>query len=163
MNVVLLGVSGSGKTAVGSALAHRLGWSFVDGDDFHSAANRAKMAAGTALTDADRQDWLNAIGEIMARACAEGRNQVVACSALKRSYRDILRGYDPDAMFVYLKVPRAVLETRLEGRQGHFFPPSLLADQLNTLEEPDANEAVTVDAGRDLGSLVDTLAARLKI
>jgi gluconokinase len=163
MNVVLLGVSGSGKTTVGHALVSRLGWLFADGDDFHSVANKAKMAAGMPLTDADREHWLETIGKIMAQARSAGRHQIVACSALKRRYRDVLRGYDPDAVFVYLKVPRAVLEARLKARQGHFFPPALLSDQLSTLEEPDAAEAITVDASRDVGSVVDAIAARLEI
>jgi len=163
MNLVLLGVSGSGKTTVGRALAERLGWALVDGDDFHSAANRAKMAAGEPLTDAYRQGWLDAIGQAMAQARGDGRDQVVACSALKRRYRDVLRSYDPEARFVYLKVPRAVLEERVKARRGHFFPRALLSDQLKTLEEPDAREALTIDATGDVSSIVDALAARLKI
>jgi gluconokinase len=163
MNIVILGVSGSGKTTVGDALADRLHWRFTDGDDLHSVANKAKMASGTPLSDADRRGWLEAVGAAMVRATAEHRDQVVACSALKCRYRDLLRCHDPDAVFVYLKVHRDALETRLTARKGHFFPPSLLQDQLDTLEEPAPSEAIVVDGARGVEAVVDAIARRLEI
>ena len=133
-----MGVSGSGKTTIGALLAQELGATFLDGDDLHSEANVAKMAAGRALDDADRRPWLEAIGQEFARA--SGRSLVVACSALKKSYRDIIRQADPTVRFLFLEGPRELLAARLGSRSsGHFMPPSLLQSQLEILEplEPD--------------------------
>jgi gluconokinase len=134
MRYVVIGVSGSGKTTVGKLLAARLGVPFADGDGFHSPANLAKMAAGTALDDADRAPWLDAIA---AWLDAHPRC-VVACSALRRAYRDRLRR--PDVCFVYLHGPRDVLASRLAARPSHFFPPALLDSQLAALEPPGPDE-----------------------
>src|SRR5687768_11947005 len=117
-----MGVSGSGKSTIGEALARRAGWSFLDGDRAHSPANVAKMAAGIPLDDADRQPWLREIADWIAKRRASGERAVVACSALKRAYRDLLRGADPDLRLVYLKGEREQLETRLAQRRDHFFP-----------------------------------------
>ncbi|MGI4814888.1 MAG: gluconokinase [Janthinobacterium lividum] len=146
MIVVLMGVSGSGKTTIGQMLAARLECDFADADDFHSAANQQKMHAGIALTDADRQPWLEAIRAAIDQAIADGRRCVLGCSALKRSYRDFLRASQRPVTLVYLACSEPVLRERLAKRRGHFFPPSLLDSQIQTLEEPGADEALIVDA-----------------
>ncbi|WP_371634802.1 gluconokinase, GntK/IdnK-type [Streptomyces zaomyceticus] len=138
--VLVVGVAGSGKSTVGCLLAERLGWAYRDGDAFHSEANRAKMAAGHALTDSDRQPWLDAIGEWMDRATAAGQRAVVTCSALQRRYRDKLLAGRPDTVLVYLHGSRELLESRLTARHGHFFPADLLDSQLADLQEPEPDE-----------------------
>jgi carbohydrate kinase (thermoresistant glucokinase family) len=140
-----MGVSGSGKSTVGLALADLLGVPFADADDLHPAANVAKMAAGTPLTDADRWPWLDLVGRALADAPQPGL--VVACSALKRSYRDAVRAAAPATEFVHLVVPRAVLGDRVANRPGHFMPATLVDSQLETLEALDSDEAgVVVDS-----------------
>lgn len=170
-----MGVSGSGKSTVGAELARLLGAGFVDGDDLHPAANRAKMAAGTPLTDEDRWPWLERVkatlagglvgGSVGADASAGGgalraatgdgatdRGVVVACSALRRVYRDVLRGAGPGVRFVYLEVDRAEIEERLGRRHGHFFPPALMASQFATLEAPTVAEEPDIIALTPHGS-----------
>ena len=132
--VVVMGVSGSGKSTVARALAERLGCELLEGDDLHPPANVAAMAAGRPLTDADRRPWLDAIGSWMDRRAAEGVGAVVTCSALRRSYRDRLRHGRPHVTFCHLTVDPAVLERRMTSRSGHFMPASLLPSQLATLE-----------------------------
>jgi gluconokinase len=145
MIVIVAGVSGSGKTTVGALLAGRLHWRFADGDDFHPAANIEKMRAGVPLTDADRWPWLRAIGAWMDERIARDEPAVVTCSALKRSYRDILLDGRPEARLVFLMVDREVLAKRLAARHGHFFRAELLSSQLDTLEPPQpVEQAVTV-------------------
>lgn len=157
--VVVMGVSGSGKTTMGQALAQGLGWAFVDADDLHPAANRSKMAGGQPLSDADRAPWLDQVAACIAGAGA-GTGVVVACSALKRAYRERLRVADPALAFVYLNPPAAVLAERLARRRGHFMPPALLDSQLATLEPPGADEApITVPS--DLG-MTDQVEAVLR-
>ena len=142
MIVVLMGVSGSGKTAVGAALAENLGWPFLDGDDFHPEANVAKMAAGTPLTDADRWPWLDRLAAEMAAVNARGADAVVACSALKQAYRDrFFRA--GDVRFVHLKGDHETIAARLAARSHRYMPPTLLASQFATLEEP--SDVVVVD------------------
>jgi len=154
--VVVMGVSGSGKTTIGAALADALGVPFADGDALHPAANVAKMASGIPLDDADRAPWLDAIGAVLASGPC-----VVACSALKRSYRDRLRGSAPTLELVYLEVDRATLLERMTHRT-HFMPPSLLDSQLATLEPPTVDEhALVVDAAAPLVELVETLTDRI--
>src|ERR1700722_14634472 len=126
--VVVMGVAGAGKSTVAQGLAHELGWDFAEGDDFHPAANVAKMAAGEPLTDVDRLPWLEGIAGWIDGEIAAGRCAVIACSALKRVYRDALRR--PEVLFVYLSVPRAELDRRVSGREGHFMPASLLDSPL---------------------------------
>ena len=140
--VVVTGVSGSGKSTVGAALAGRLGWDWADGDAFHPGSNIAKMAAHEPLTDADRMPWLDEIGRWIDRAAAAGRPAVIACSALKRSYRDRLRGGRPQVRMVYLVVDLKTLHQRLTDRQGHMFHADMLGSQLNALEPPTADENV---------------------
>jgi gluconokinase len=140
MIVVMAGVSGSGKTTIGTLLATRLGWTFEDGDALHPPANIAKMRAGVPLTDADRRPWLAALGAWMDQRIESGRPAVVACSALKRAYRDRLCQGRPQVRVVMLDVDEATLAARLTARHGHFFPPKLLASQLAELEPPGPGE-----------------------
>ncbi len=145
-HIVVMGVSGSGKSTLGAALAGRLGWRFIEGDSFHPEANVAKMSAGTPLDDADRKPWLEALAAEIARNEAAGRSSVIGCSALKRAYRDILRGGAPTVRFFHVHGDREVLADRLSHRPGHFFPARLLESQLSTLEPlaPD-EDGVVID------------------
>jgi gluconokinase len=140
LRIVVMGVSGCGKSTVGRLLADGLGLDYLEGDDLHPPENVALMAAGVALTDADRQDWLQALAQRLADARANGRGLVLSCSALKRSYRDILRMGSPDVHFVHLHGARDLLAARMTARPGHYMPPSLLDSQLATLELPGADE-----------------------
>jgi gluconokinase len=140
MIVIVAGVSGSGKTTVGALLAGRLGWQFADADDFHPAANVAKMRAGVPLTDEDRWPWLRAIGAWMDERIAGNDPAVITCSALKRSYRDLLLGGRPRARMVFLAPDREELARRLAARHGHFFPEQLLGSQFADLELPSPEE-----------------------
>jgi carbohydrate kinase (thermoresistant glucokinase family) len=146
-HVVVMGVSGAGKTTVGEALAAALGWRFLEGDAFHPEANVAKMSAGVPLDDADRRPWLEALAAEIGRDEAAGRSSVVGCSALKRAYRDILRGGAPRVRFLHVHGERALLAERVAHRPGHFFPAALLDSQLAALEPlaPD-EDGVVVDA-----------------
>ena len=146
MAVVVMGVSGAGKSVVGERLAAALGAPFREGDTLHPPENVAKMRAGVALTDADRAPWLDAIAAWL----AEHPDGVVSCSALKRAYRDRLRLAAPDARFVLLDVPEATLADRLAHRPAHFMPAALLDSQLATLERPDADERAIVVAPADM-------------
>src|SRR5882724_1032143 len=142
MIVIVAGVSGSGKSTVGELLAGRLGWRFADADQFHPAANVEKMRAGVPLTDEDRWPWLRTIGAWMDERIAAGQQAVVTCSALKRSYRDVLLAGRPQARMVFLAPDREVLARRLAARPGHFFPAQLLGSQFADLEPPQADERV---------------------
>lgn len=144
MIVVLMGVAGCGKTTVGERLAAELGWAFVEGDELHPPANVERMRAGLPLTDDDRRPWLERIRRAIEARIGAGESAVVACSALKESYRRMLLFGIEDALLVYLKGDRETLETRLLGRTGHFFDPALLASQLETLEEPAAGLVVEI-------------------
>jgi gluconokinase len=144
MIVVIAGVAGSGKTTVGELLAARLGWVFADADQFHPAANIAKMRAGVPLTDADRWPWLRAIAAWMTERAAAGESAVVACSALKRGYRELLLAATPAARMVFLAIPHDADTTRLSERHGHFFPGKLLDSQFEALEMPAPPEPVLV-------------------
>jgi len=142
---VIMGVSGSGKSTIGAQLARTLDIEFVEGDDLHPPDNVKRMAAGTPLTDADRHGWLLAIAARLRDAKRAGIGLVVSCSALKRSYRDLLRSVgDADVRFVYLKGIRALLTKRMAQRRGHFMPPALLESQLAILEEPSPDEQALV-------------------
>ena len=148
MIVVVMGVSGSGKTVVGQALAAALGWPFIEGDDYHPPANVAKMAAGTPLNDADRGPWLDRLAAEMAAILGRGGHAVLACSALRQSYRDRLARAaraPADVRFVHLKSDYATIAARLAARRHRYMPASLLASQFAALEEP--NNAMVVDAG----------------
>ena len=137
---VVMGVSGSGKSVIGAAFARALGVDFVEGDDYHTPANVERMSSGVPLTDADRAEWLRSLAGRIRDAKDSGTGLVVSCSALKRSYRDILRGAASELRFVFLQGPRALLAERLASRRGHYMPPALLESQLVTLEEPSPDE-----------------------
>jgi gluconokinase len=159
--LVVMGVTGSGKTTVGEALARRLEIPFADADDFHSAANIAKMSAGIPLDDADRLPWLRSVGAWLAEHSGVGA--VVSCSALKRLYRDTLREAAPTATFVHLEGDPEVLRRRVAHRPAHFMPAALLDSQLRTLEplEPD-ERGIVVDLARPVDELVDDIRDRIK-
>jgi gluconokinase len=137
--VIVMGVSGAGKSTVAEGLAAAMGWVMAEGDDFHSAANKQKMASGVPLTDEDRWPWLRSIGEWMDDRLRAGQSAVVTCSALRRSYRDFLRDGRPRVRFCELDAPEGLIAHRLQTRRGHYMPASLLPSQLATLEplEPD--------------------------
>jgi len=157
--VLLMGVSGCGKTTVGQALARKLGWRFLDADDFHPEANVAKMARGVALTDDDRWPWFDRIVAEMRRLTALGEHAVVACSALKQAYRDRLAA-GGDVRVVYLKGDAATIEPRLALRRGHFMPASLLPSQFATLEEP--ADAIVVDTRVPVAAQVAAITRALR-
>jgi gluconokinase len=162
MILIVAGVSGSGKTTVGALLATRLHWPFADADSFHPAANIAKMEAGIPLTDEDRRPWLRALAAWMDERIAQGKSEVLACSALKRAYRDELLGGRPEARMIFLGASADEVARHLAGRHGHFFPAQLLSSQFQALEPPQPDEtAVTVVALRD--SVPDTVAAIIAI
>lgn len=133
-SLVVMGVSGTGKSSVGERIAARLGWDFVEGDDLHPEANVAKMSAGTSLTDEDRRPWLRAVAATIGDYESAGRDLVITCSALKREYRDLLREGHPSVWFAHVDTREAVLVERLRRRTGHYMPGSLLRSQLDTLE-----------------------------
>jgi gluconokinase len=154
-----MGVCGCGKTTVGRALAASLQWHFLDADEFHPPANVAKMARGTPLSDDDRWPWFDRVVVELRRCSTAGTPVVVACSALKQAYRDRL-AQGGDVRFAYLKGDAATIEPRLAGRAGHFMPPSLLASQFATLEEPTA--AIVVDVRQPVAAQVAAIARALQ-
>jgi len=157
--IVVMGVSGSGKSTVGAAVAQRLGVPFADADDFHPPANIAKMKAGIALDDDDRYPWLEAIGRWLAEHCREGG--VMSCSALKRNYRDQLRRHCPQTEFVHLSGSPEVIAARQASRPGHFMPASLMASQFATLEPLAPDErGTTLDVTHDIDSIVESYLAQ---
>ncbi|MGA2419035.1 MAG: gluconokinase [Candidatus Acidiferrum sp.] len=160
MILLVMGTTGSGKSTVAEMLAQRLGWLYLDADDFHSAANKEKMHKGIPLTDADRAPWLAAIHEALVQQDKLGRNVALACSALKQEYRDELKE-NLNMRVVYLKGSQAVLRSHIEGRHGHFAGESLLASQLATLEEP--VDALVEDVSRTPEAIVAEVCARLNL
>jgi gluconokinase len=162
--VIVMGVSGAGKTTIATLLAKRLGVAFEDGDSFHPPANVEKMRAGIPLRDEDRVPWLTAIAERIARLQDEGGHVVIACSALRRAYRDLLVRKGRNAMrFVYLKGDSDLIAKRLAGRHGHFMPPTLLDSQFATLEEPAPDEnAITISVVEPPHRIVEYIVIALK-
>ncbi len=160
--IVVMGVSGSGKTEIGRQLAERLGWEFRDADEFHPAENVAKMRAGTALDDADREPWLAALAGILAKATAGGPPLVLACSALKRGHRSRLGLPQPRVRLVQLDGPPELIRKRIEQRTGHFMPATLLDSQLSTLERPGpGGNAIVVDVSPEPDAIVRRVMAAL--
>ncbi len=162
--LVLMGVAGVGKTSVMEALAERLRWPTSEGDELHPRTNVAKMAAGIPLTDADRLPWLELVAAWIGERERERSNAIVTCSALRRTYRDVLRRGHPSVWFVHLTAPREVLDERITGRQGHFMPPSMLDSQLETLEPLAADEpGWSVPAVATPGEIADQIVERLRL
>ena len=162
MPVVVFGVSGSGKTTVGEALARRVAYEFCDADDLHSAENIEKMRAGHPLSDEDRWPWLEVVGQRMSEILAQERGVVMACSALKRSYRDRLRDHVASTFFVFLDGSEGLISSRVNARHGSFMPTSLLSSQFEALEPLGVDEiGVRIDVGRDLAQIVDEAARAL--
>jgi gluconokinase len=161
MILIVAGVSGSGKTTVGTLVAARLGWQFADADAFHPAANIAKMAAGIPLTDADRAPWLHAIEAWMDERIARGESAVVTCSALKRAFRDELLDGRPQTRMIFLSASRDEADRRLASRPGHFFPAKLVGTQFDALEppQPDEPRVTVVDSGHDAEETVAAIIA----
>lgn len=160
----MMGVSGSGKSLIGAAFARALGIDFVEGDDYHSAENVQRMSREVPLTDDDRVRWLRSLAVRIRETKDAGTGLVMTCSALKRSYRDVLRGQASELRFVFLRGPRALLAERLASRRGHFMPPSLLDSQLATLEEPSPDEHAWVcDIRESPQDLVAALVARASV
>jgi gluconokinase len=155
---VVMGVCGCGKSEVGQQLAAALGVRFLEGDAYHPASNVAKMAAGTPLDDADRAGWLQRLQAEIAAARANGEGLVLACSALKRRYRDVLRAGDPGLRFAHLAGPRELISARMQARTAHYMPPSLLESQLNDLEPLGAGEhGVLLDISKPIAVLTDEI------
>ncbi|MDX6230956.1 MAG: gluconokinase [Frankiales bacterium] len=160
--IVVMGVSGSGKTTVAAELVARTGWTFAEGDSFHPAANVEKMRAGHPLTDEDRWPWLQAIADWIGEHERAGQNAIVTCSALRRVYRDLLRDGHPSVWFAHISVPESVLNERLTHRQGHYMPAGLLGSQLSTLEPLQPDEpGVTVAAQASPGAVAERILAEL--
>jgi len=162
--LIVMGVSGSGKSTIAEKLAERMGWRYEDGDTFHPASNVAKMSAGHPLTDEDRWPWLQAIADEIDRACKAGEHLAVACSALKHSYRDVLAHGRDDVRIVYLRGTQELIAGRLTERKGHFMPPGLLASQFKTLEPPGPDEnplMVSIDASVE--EIVDDITGQLRL
>jgi gluconokinase len=155
LHLVVMGVSGSGKSVIGSALAEALGADFIDADDLHPESNRSKMASGIPLTDEDRWPWLEKVGDQFSK----DQSLVIACSALKKIYRDRIREHAPDAKFLLLEVPENELQTRMQARTDHFMPPSLLKSQLDLLEKlGEYEDGITVS---NEGSVEDVVKAAI--
>jgi carbohydrate kinase (thermoresistant glucokinase family) len=160
--LVMMGVSGTGKTTVGEAIAKRLGWNFQEGDDFHPQANIDKMKKGEPLDDADRAPWLARVEAWISDELAAGRSGVITCSALKRAYRRTIVAGRDDVILVFLRGEHALIAQRVAHRRGHFMPPSLLDSQLATLETPDPSEQpIVVDIDQPLSKQVDDIVEAL--
>ena len=160
--LVVMGVSGSGKSTIAEKLAERLRWRYEDGDKYHPASNVAKMSAGHPLTDEDRWPWLRAIADEIDRVCSAGEHAVIACSALKRVYREILVHGRDDVRIIYLQGTQELIADRLAKRKGHFMPPGLLASQFKTLEPPEENEnPVTASIDAPVDAVVDDIIHQL--
>jgi len=158
----VMGVSGAGKTTIGEELAARLGWPFEEGDSLHPEANVAKMHAGIPLTDADRQPWLERVAAWIDAQRAAKRPGIITCSALKRSYREVIIGDRPEVRLVYLRGGRDLIAEHLSGRKGHFMPASLLQSQIDTLEGPDPDEdPLIVDVGPSAAQVADEIIRQL--
>ena len=162
--LIVMGVSGSGKTTIGERLAARIGWRYEDADAFHPARNVAKMSAGQPLTDEDRWPWLRAIADEIDRTSEAGERVVIGCSALRRVYRDMLVRGRSDIRIIYLQGTQALIAGRLGERKGHFMPPGLLTSQFKTLEPPTPDEhAVTVSIDAPIETIVSDILRQLEL
>ena len=159
--LILMGVSGSGKTAAGELLSQKLGWPFFDGDDFHPKENVDKMAAGIPLDDDDRIPWLMNLHDLIADHLAEGKSLLLACSALKQSYRDLLLEGNLNTRFIHLKGDFELIMSRMQSRSGHYMKPEMLYSQFETLEEP--VDALTVDIGQNLDRITEEIITQLHL
>ncbi len=159
MIIVVMGVSGAGKSTLGAALAQRLGWCFLEGDDFHPRANIVKMAAGEPLTDEDRAPWLERLNGELRAVEAQKVSAVLACSALRQAYRERLAAGIARCTWVHLRGPIDLIRRRLEARRHRYMPASLLESQFSALEPP--TDAITIDVGQDIPACVDAILARL--
>ena len=160
-SVILMGVSGCGKTAVGIRLAHELGWPFYDGDDFHPRENVEKMSNGIPLDDEDRTQWLAALHEMIVTHLAQDQSMLMACSALKQKYRDQLAGGNTGTVFIYLKGDFDLIFERMRMRSGHYMKAEMLRSQFDALEEP--NDALLVDVNQSLDVIVDQIITELRL
>ena len=160
MVLILMGVTGAGKTTVGTLLAQKIGWRFYDADDLHPASNKEKMSRGIPLTDDDRLPWLKGVRTLIEKCLAKGTHAVIACSALRQSYRDVLAVDPARVKFVYLKGSKALIEQRLAQRTSHFMNKDLLQSQFDTLEEP--ADAITVDVSGDPDGIVNLIQTNLR-
>lgn len=161
-NIVVMGVAGCGKSSLGLALANALNANYIEGDSYHPAENIARMAAGIPLTDTDRASWLELLAQRLATGVAQGQAMVLACSALKRRYRDTLRRGDADLLFVHLAGSKALIAERMAARSAHFMPGTLLDSQFHDLEEPAADEScIRCDVSQPLDSLLQQLLQQL--
>lgn len=166
-HLVVMGVAGSGKSTLAAALSQQLGWACAEADEFHPAANIAKMSQGIALQDEDRWPWLQEIRDWMTSRAGEGQSTVLTCSALKQSYRELLAGADGRVVFLHLDGGADLISQRMQGREGHFMPPTLLPSQLATLEPLTAQEldagSLRLDISRSPGELVAAVVNALKL
>jgi gluconokinase len=163
MVVIIMGVTGAGKTTIGSSLAETIGWRFVDSDTLHPAANVEKMRAGISLTESDRAPWLASVHALVGRAIERREPLIVACSALARRYRIAIAGDLRGVRFVYLNVPERIATARTAHREGHFAPPAIVAGQFAALEEPAPDEAVIVDGTQPAQQIVAAIRTELGI
>nr|WP_298282626.1 gluconokinase [Acidocella sp.] len=160
--IIVMGVSGCGKSTVAAMLAGRLGWDFIEGDALHTRENVEKMRQGIPLTDVDREPWLREIARLIAGWRGAGKSGIIACSALRRRYREIIADGAHDVCFVYLRGNFELIESRLATRQGHYMPASLLGSQFETLEEPRPDEpSITIETGPPAGEVVAEVLKRL--
>lgn len=160
--MIIMGVSGCGKSTVGRLLGEKIGSVFIDGDDLHPASNKEKMAAGHPLTDVDREPWLTSIGQELFRSSRGPAPAVIACSALRRNYRDLLRSHEPSALFIHLRGATNLIQHRLDERSHAYMPPTLLASQLDTLEALEADEhAIEIDVSLSPEEIVELLVGQV--
>jgi gluconokinase len=159
MFYVIMGVSGTGKSTIGKLLSDRTGWDFYDADDFHSPANLDKLNRGIALTDSDRLPWLKELQQLIFRVLDSKKQGILACSALKAQYRQILRGESSEVIFIYLRGDYNCIQKRVQQRTGHFMNPSLLRSQFDTLEEP--QNALTIDVALNPEAMVEEILKRI--
>ncbi|WP_445619408.1 gluconokinase [Kushneria sp. Sum13] len=159
--ILIMGVSGSGKSTIGEAVAEKTGCEYIDGDQYHPPANIEKMTKGVPLTDDDRQGWLEALADLFAQHRQENKSVMIGCSGLKKSYRDILRQGDPELIILFLDGSYDTILQRMEERQ-HFFSPQMLRTQFDTLQAPGSDEAISIDISKSFDSVIDQCVSELE-